>query len=134
MRPVEESSSTVFGSIIAAPDGAVWVTIDTTSTDGNCCPPADPAAQVARFDGHRWKVFGTADGLPSDNVGLSLAVGPDGTAWLSTTRGLFRLDGKRWSPALGDEYLGRMSVAVDGTLWFSGGSGVGVGRISAPAR
>jgi hypothetical protein len=42
--------------------------------------------------------------------------------------------GKRWLAALGDEYFGRVSVAADGTLWFSGGSGVGVGRISEPTR
>ncbi len=134
MRPVEDASATVFDNVVAAPDGAVWVTIDATSTDGSCCPPADPATEVARFDGRRWEVFGNADGLPSDNVGLSLAIGPDGAAWLSTSRGLFRYDGQRWSPALGDAYFGRVSVAADGTLWFSGGSGVGIGRISVPTR
>jgi hypothetical protein len=132
MRPVEDASATVFGNVVAAPDGAVWVTIDTTSANGNCCPPADPAAQVARFDGRRWEVFGTADGLPSDNVGLSLAIGPDGAAWLSTPRGLFRYDGQRWSPVLEGEAYGRLSAAPDGTLWFSGYSGVG--RISEPTR
>lgn len=132
MRPVEESSGAVFGNVVAAPDGAVWVTIDRTSTPGNCCRPADPATQVARFDGGRWEVFGTANGLPSDNVELSLAVGPDDTAWLSTTHGLFSFDGKRWSPVLEGEAYGRVSAAPDGTLWLSGLSVVA--RISAPTR
>lgn len=134
MQPIEEAGATVFDNVVAAPDGAVWVTIDTTSTNGSCCPPADPAAQVARFDGRRWKTFGTADGLPSDNMGLSLAVGPDGTAWLSTTRGILRFDGERWSLAFGDGYLGGVSIALDGTVWFCGVNGAGLGRITAPTR
>ena len=69
-------------------------------------------------------MFGTADGLPADNVGLSLAVGPDGAAWLSTTGGLFSFDGERWTVHFKGHYFGTVAAAPDGTLWASGDIGV----------
>jgi ligand-binding sensor domain-containing protein len=124
MRPVAEAGTTVFGNVVAAPDGAVWVTIDTTSANGTCCPPADPATQVARFKGGWWHVFGTADGLPANNVGLRLAISPDGTVWLSSAGGLFSFDGERWTAHFKGHDFGMVAAAPDGTLWASGDAGV----------
>lgn len=123
MEPVPGSEAVVFNTVIAAPDGSVWVTIDTMSTNGSCCPPADPATQVAQYDGETWTVFGTGDGLTAGNLALSLALGPDGAPWLSTTGGIYGFDGLRWALAF-DGDLGAIAVAPDGTIWASGASGV----------
>jgi hypothetical protein len=131
MLPNGTTSQTVFEYVAAGPDGSVWVTIDGTGSTSGCCTPAEPATQVARFDGSRWTVWGTADGLPADNSGRSLAITTDGTAWLSTTAGLYRFDGRTWRLALGDHSFYTIVAAPDGALWTTGGPML---RIADPPR
>jgi len=50
---------------------------------------------IARYDGQSWRVFTTADGLASDNVGVVFA-NSQGNIWCSTDQGVSRYDGTSW--------------------------------------
>lgn len=123
--PAGTTSDSVFGSVSAAPDGSVWVTIDGTAFVNGCCNPADPATQVARFNGTDWTVYSTADGLPADTSNRSLVVTRDGVVWLSTTAGIYRFDGRAWhlDLAIGDYYFWGIAAAPDGAIWTTGTDG-----------
>lgn len=108
-------------------DGIVWVTLDgegcvLTSTDVVSC--ATPAAGVASYDGTRWTVYTTADGLPDNEV--HLAIGSDGSVWATRGSGVLRFDGSGWVttevPALEDAYPA--AVTPDGALWLISPDGV----------
>ncbi|HEY5630071.1 MAG TPA: hypothetical protein VIR16_11225, partial [Candidatus Limnocylindrales bacterium] len=130
--PTDNVGETVFGNLETGPDGAVWLTLEGTGTARSCCQPRDPSAQVARWKDGRWTVFGTQDGLPATLSQLSLAVTPDGTAWLSTEPGLYRYDASAasWRLAVGGHFFGRIAAAPDGALWAMDGQW----RISDPGR
>ncbi|NJD27449.1 MAG: hypothetical protein FIA92_04045 [Chloroflexi bacterium] len=109
-------------NLAVAPNGDVWVTIDAIGAANQCCTPADPAMQVARFDGTTWTVYGTADGLPADNASFGLAITPEGTVWLGGSN-LSTFDGRRWTEQLAMSGLGTLSASPDGALWASGSLG-----------
>lgn len=62
-------------------DGRVWV---GTANSG-----------VGRYDGATWTTFGTADGLPSNEIN-DLLVDGAGVVWAATAEGLARFDGQGW--------------------------------------
>ncbi|MEE8392479.1 MAG: two-component regulator propeller domain-containing protein, partial [Anaerolineae bacterium] len=65
---------TAVGSIVVAPDGALWL--------------ADYPG-VRRFDGETWTTYTTAGGLGGNDV-RSIAVAPDGVVWFGTGGGVSR--------------------------------------------
>jgi hypothetical protein len=84
---------------------------------------------VARFDGTRWTVLEerTDEGGFMYDGGVSIS--PSGEIWRSGWRSsgaaMERFDGERWIPVdVGISSLGPLSIAEDGTLWFTGSSGV----------
>jgi hypothetical protein len=113
-----------------APDGSAWVELSgegcvATGPDSETC--ATPAAGVARFDGTRWTVFTTADGLVDDDAGLF--VGSDGTVWAAggmVTGAVSRFDGTRWITVEVPELAGAhaLAAAPDGALWLSSADGL----------
>jgi diguanylate cyclase (GGDEF)-like protein len=54
------------------------------------------AGGLARYNGHRWDLFGTASGLPSESV-TCLAAAGDGSVYVGTTNGLARFARGQWS-------------------------------------
>lgn len=82
---------------------------------------------LARFDGHRFRVWRTEQGL-ADNALLAIAVDAQDQLWIGTAHGqLMRMsadrehidvfDGTRF-PALAGNAIGVVLPAPDGTLWF----------------
>lgn len=132
-EPPGSPSGAIFGSLRAAPDGSIWVTLDGSSSLRSCCTARAPEAEVARWRDGTWTVFGVQDGLPAEEAQLSLAVTTDGTAWLSTSRGLYRYDvpSSSWTLAKSGIYFDTIVAAPDGALWSTG---TGVLRISSPGR
>ncbi|SEK34938.1 Two component regulator propeller [Roseateles sp. YR242] len=68
--------------------------------------------------------YGPAQGLPRSSVS-SLANAGDGTLWAGTTRGMFRLEGARWTQGTTSWNLPQTPVDAlvldrDGTLWMMG--------------
>lgn len=90
---------------------------------------------VRRLDlasGGAWTTFTQDDGLP-DRGAASVAVGPDGTVWAGTFKGLARFDGSTWTayaaPGLGaGNVVWDVEVAPEGDVWFST-HGLGVIRL-----
>ncbi|NKJ22386.1 two-component regulator propeller domain-containing protein [Dyella sp. SG609] len=92
---------------------------------------------LARWDGQRWELFGTDDGLPK--VGVSaLSVDQDGTLWIGTYgRGLLHWSGRdaveNWTSAQGlsGSLIWSISRAPSGAVWVAddwGGSVIGAGQ------
>ncbi|HHM05489.1 MAG TPA: regulator [Gammaproteobacteria bacterium] len=88
---------------------------------------------LARFDGHTWRNYTTADGLPSNHI-FMLYKDPLGRVWAGTSKGLARLnaDGKGFSvftmaDGLFADNVFSMAQAADGSMWV--GSFGGVARI-----
>ncbi len=83
-----------------------------------------------RYDGHRFRGFGTAEGLPSSTI-QALAIDSDGTLWAATYSGLARLRGERFeqvdiSPgraafAIASDSVGRLYVGTSKGLLVSEG-------------
>jgi signal transduction histidine kinase/ligand-binding sensor domain-containing protein/ActR/RegA family two-component response regulator len=68
-----------------------------------------------RYDGTRFRLFGTADGLPCSAEARALHVAADGALWASTCSKLFRFDGQRFQAAAGlNEMLPRAQSMADG--------------------
>ena len=77
------------------PDGYFWV----TTTGG-----------LARFDGLRFRVFGVADGLPSNRFS-GMLVARDGSLWVATDDGwLCHWDGARFTSHATHLRLGRATL------------------------
>jgi signal transduction histidine kinase/ligand-binding sensor domain-containing protein len=80
---------------------------------------------LARWDGQRWKLFGTDDGLPK--VGVSaLIVDQDGTLWIGTYgRGLLHWSGRdaveNWTAAQGlsGSLTWSITRAQSGSVWVA---------------
>src|SRR5215475_742607 len=90
-----------------------------------------PAAHAARLP-YAVRAWTIADGLPTSTV-QNLAQTPDGYLWLTTTGGLARFDGVRFTTyGLADGLSSNrfQGLAVDraGTLWMSAEDGTLVSR------
>ena len=109
-------------------DGTIWAELGgegcslTVTNDVSC---TEPPAGLARFDGMRWRVYTTADGLADDDA--YPYAGPDGTVWAVHRGGAAsRWDGTRWI-AFDDAGVVERSgatVAPDGSLWSWSPAGV----------
>ena len=92
--------------------GSIWI---TTSEGVARCPP-DYSDKV------EWKIFTTADGLPSTNI-RGISVDRSGRIWVGTKRGPAYFDGERWTPFDRSEDLaGRVNHVLedeDGVFWFT---------------
>jgi hypothetical protein len=107
--------------LVSAADG-IWVR--TTSFAGG-------SGALSHFDGATWTVYQGTDGLDP----AWIAVGPDGSAWVSGSTGLARFDETRWVIVHGGALLGygdRFVVAPDGTVWTTGPSMVGRFQATSP--
>ena len=97
--------------------GGIWI---TTSEGVARCPP-DYSDKV------EWKIFTTADGLPSTNI-RGISVDRSGRIWVGTKRGPAYFDGERWTPFDRSEDLaGRVNYVLedeDGVFWFTRARGV----------
>ena len=82
-----------------------------------------------RYDGQKFRGYGTAEGLPSPMV-QALEVDGDGVLWVATYSGLARLEGDRFQPvditpargavALASDAAGRLYVGTTKGLMVSG--------------
>ena len=86
-----------------------------------CAEALDPALDVSQYAHTAWKI---REGFIEGEI-LAIAQTPDGYLWLGTELGLLRFDGVRavsWRPPSGEQlpsnYVGRLLVARDGTLWI----------------
>lgn len=75
-------------------------------------------AGVARFDGIRFEVFTSADGLPDTRI-LSLHIDASNRVWVGTRHGVaYRENGTWHVPAgLPDEPVFSLGEAADGSIW-----------------
>src|SRR5687767_601849 len=79
------------------------------------------AQGAALSNGLHWRHLKGADGLPIEDITLS-AVGPDGTVWFGSEKGVIRwrngeftyLAGGRWLP---DNRVRALAPATDGSIW-----------------
>ncbi len=72
-----------------------------------------------RFDGHRFRGYGFAEGLPSADV-QDILTAADGTLWAGSRRGISRLQGQRFETVVsGVEVFGngRLAGGAGGTLY-----------------
>jgi ligand-binding sensor domain-containing protein len=88
---------------------------------------------ISRFDGANWRVFKTADGLPSDNA-QAIFLADDGNPGVITDKGVCRFDGDRWQILTTRDGLpeGKVRVAYrddQGNLWFGSTKG-GITRLN----
>lgn len=92
-------------------------------------------AGLARFDGHTWKNYTTADGLPANHI-FMLYLDPSDQLWVGTNHGLARMkaDGSGFevltaADGLFADNVFSMAHGQDGSMWV--GSFGGVARIAA---
>jgi hypothetical protein len=110
-------------TVVASPSGDIWLT-------GEAQPPAigqgwGLKVVAAQFDGRAWTLYDEADGLPPVSGRQALAVGADGTVWVTTWRGIARFDGTRWTMVVEDgRPYGAIAAAPDGSLWVAGPAGI----------
>jgi ligand-binding sensor domain-containing protein len=112
-------------SVVAAPDGAVWI----SGWEGS-----QNSYYVARFDGETWATYKLADAYP-DTFRAS-AVTPNGRVWdTAPGRRLISFDGQSWTDreswayhplpdGLSSDRAHIVDVTPDGALWIRGGNGV----------
>lgn len=98
-----------------APNGDAWFVF---------CGDENGGAAVARLSGSQWTVFSDADGIGARGGGDSLAIGPDGSVWVTGIGGLQRFDGRGWRPYFGELWFDSVRVAPDGAVWAVGTSGL----------
>jgi ligand-binding sensor domain-containing protein len=82
---------------------------------------------VSRYDGARWQVFTTADGLHSDNA-QSIYLDREGNPSVITDKGVSRFNGTGWQTLTTEDGLpdGEIRAVVtddDGNLWFGSDRG-----------
>jgi len=111
--------------LVESPEGQLWAVV---------------GASVYRFDGLRFSDVALPDGVEIRGHPQSLALTPDGDAYLATERGLLWLQtstqaGKPpatqlWSPDSGFPlaHVTAVSGAQDGTVWFGGDGRIGIIR------
>ncbi|MGE5460806.1 MAG: hypothetical protein ACM3WR_09300 [Solirubrobacterales bacterium] len=95
------------GELAAAPDGTVWAI-----GWGGAASPLD---SVSHFDGEEWTSFPVED-LPVAGWLRSVGVGPGGTVWVGTEKGLARFDGDGWTQVGPKVSLRQIAVASDGSI------------------
>lgn len=125
-----QATESNFTAVTEMPDGRIWLGLRTQGID-ILDPERGTITRIASDPAH------PQDALPVDRV-LSIAAGPDGTAYAGTEKGLFRIvaDGGADGPTVrrltipGRPADGRVdAVLVDGdALWFGGQPG-GVWRL-----
>jgi diguanylate cyclase (GGDEF)-like protein len=112
-------------SVIAGPDGSVWV---------------GTRAGVSRIVGDRVARLALPPGEPEPAV-TALALGRDGALWIGTVAGgLLRLQGGRLTrftrrEGLGDDRVTSLRVGRDGSVWagtFAGVARIQDGRVTRP--
>ena len=108
--------------IEVAPNGDVWV--------GGFVTADWDQVVLARYYGAEWTVYDWpfADRSPAGEVlFFDLAVGPDGTLWLSFPGGLGSYDGTTWSlraATMAEGGIAIVDVAPDGTVWYTDQAGL----------
>jgi hypothetical protein len=106
-----------------APNGDLWV-------GGFGSGDYEGQVVLARYDGAEWTVYDWpfADRSPAGEVlFFDLAVGPDGTLWLSFPGGLGSYDGTTWSlraATMAEGGIAIVDVAPDGTVWYTDQAGL----------
>jgi len=93
---------------------------------------------LARFDGHSWKNYTTADGLPANHI-FMLYIDPEGRLWVGTNHGLARkkaddsgFEVLTAADGLFADNVFSMAYGADGAMWV--GSFGGVARIAATGK
>jgi signal transduction histidine kinase/ligand-binding sensor domain-containing protein len=159
-----DGAPTNSNTIAETADGYLWFGSDAgllrfdgehfepfTLTDGTRPIVGDVSALYAGNDGRLWvgmrfgqaysiqngvlKTYGPQDGLPAHTI-WQIAQRYDGTTWIQSSVGLFRLEGIRWQP-VGDDwgYPARQGFSLlsdrDGALWSYGAEGAFVLRRGA---
>ena len=86
----------------------------------------DPVFTLPPFKQGRWRRFSHGDGLANDVV-RSMTAAPDGSLWFTTSTGISRFDGRRFT-RLGHESIPEVvhAIADDGAGGFWLGTGYGV--------
>ncbi len=91
-------------------DGSLWLVPEGAGIGG-----------VLRFDGEKWITYTVDDGLISNGV-HTLAIAPDDSVWVGTSRGLSHFDGETWTnypqaAGLQPVSLDELAVTSDGMVW-----------------
>src|SRR5271154_703526 len=98
-----------------SPEGLQNLAILSLMEDGEGFLWAGSEGGLYRYDGTRFRLMGTAEGLPCITEVQGLHVSADGALWANTCSKLFRFDGKRFQAAPGvNEMLNRAQAMADG--------------------
>lgn len=109
-----------------APNGDLWV----GGFEGDDAHPGEDEGDVvlARYDSEQWTTYDWPFNRPATSLWFDLAVGPDGTLWVSFPGGLGSYDGTTWSlraaTETGETDPGSVDVAPDGTVWYADEEGL----------
>jgi hypothetical protein len=86
-------------ALAVSPGGTVWAATGSATLPGETDPHV--GVEIARYDGHAWTVYGTAQGLPAPQSGVWATVtgiAASRTTVVAATRdGFYRFSGGRWS-------------------------------------
>ena len=113
----------------AALDGSVWFgtkwrSDDLDPTTSTPLLDADSGGGVMQFDGRRWTVYTSNDGLAHNRI-YDIGQSPDGTIWAATLVGLSEFDGSNWVSHLpypeSTDYLRQKvrTVSTTKSIWIS---------------
>ena len=91
-------------AIARSEDGYLWVGTD---------------AGLARFDGHRFRVYDVGDGLPGGRIVELLAAQRGGVYVATQPGGLFLFDGESFVSILPDIFIWSLLEDGDGALWIA---------------
>lgn len=100
-------------------DGNVWFTAGLDVS--NIVRGYGQYGGVYRFDGTKWTLFTTEDGLQS-NLIYSILEDSKGTIWVGTSNGVAKYDGVKWSNelSLNDKVLvSDLFIDSKGSLWYA---------------
>src|SRR5690242_15089724 len=96
-------------------EGLQNLAILSLAQDGEGFIWAGSEAGLYRYDGTRFRLMGTAEGLPCSTEVQALHVSPDGALWANTCSRLFRFDGLRFQAVAGiHEMVNRAQATADG--------------------
>jgi hypothetical protein len=131
--------------LAVASDGTVWAALQGTSGGSDPESPVLERGAVASFDGTRWSLYTTGEGLP-DGV-RAITVAPDGTVWAMSFgwgwsdsngsgsvpgQGVARFDGNAWTRYTEADGLpsndSDIVVGLDGSVWAIDIEGSGISR------
>jgi ligand-binding sensor domain-containing protein len=127
---------TSISSIAILPDDSMWVGFffETKSQTANIEREQvgvrdDLFSGVLHFDGGKWRVFNTEDGLTENEI-LAINVGKDGSIWFgSYKQGVSKYNGSEWETFrtqddIPSNSIDHLDVTMDGILWISHPEGV----------